>query len=525
MRLRRSDSSRAIDNEIRNYRIATPSCAKSSGSSGTDECADATGEIDERIKRLRNVDVMFVMDATQSMDPYFPAARKALEQFVSQLQQSQDTGVTVRVAVHIYGDYKGNEADPKSIDYLAVIPFLELARLKDEFGRLDSLTMFSDTHTDKPEASFAALIRAASSTSWGRNSGVRYIVHIGDHGNRDQGKTSGTGTSSLTEKLAEEDVASQLLAKGIIYVPIPVLGTYDAANNSAFVDQARRLTKLMPSQSIEVRPTYRSDRPQEAEADRISAILAAMKDGVKISKEAREAVGKAIVCAQNPENPLCRDQGAGSGSGGWKGEVVVRELLARAGLSAEEVNRIYGRSQTVGTFYFKPLASDGSQLFKYYIAIEADPLRRLVRIGVELCETIDNSAGSRVLQRALSETLNVVIDSQNSLADIMASRLFIPAFHFNPLLLKPWGQLEDELRHLRGTPRMDPIKQGFCRSARLLGWVLEGKRVADVEGSMTWDANEKVWKARDRALRDYSWVHDGRTGVPLYYVPIEFLPR
>ena len=546
-------SPQAIDALIKNYRIATPSCAQVSTGPGvavTPSTANkdcyGTGDVGDRIANLRNIDVMFLIDATTSMDAYFPATRRALEKFIGGLTQGQEDGVTIRAAVHIYGDYTGDVADLRAINYTPLIPFLELPRLKIEFVRFDGLTMFSDKHNDKPEASFAALLRAAKSPSWSPNAAIRYLVHIGDHGSREVGKTSGTGTSTLVERYTAEDVATALKEQGIIYVGIPVEGgRYEAFHNEAFVRQAKRIAELNPRLAAPVRPTYEAGRRQETEEARVGVIATALQEGVKLSKEARKDIVASIECAQNPNNPKCvegRPKGSNEGEG-WMAQVIAG-LRERHGLTQDQINRIYGRSQTVGSFYFRPLTVDGKrQLFKYYIAIEVEPLRRLNRVVLELCQNIDTNFGMRYLNRVLTETLETTVDSHNdSVADIMSRRLFIPAFHFNPLLLKPFSEMEIEHNHMLGTEQINVLKRHFCKSSRLLGWALDGRRIRSYgeivkdqqqnvwkSGHMVWNEAEKAWKAgRDADLIEYSWTHgggDGSTSVPLFYIPVDFLPN
>jgi hypothetical protein len=112
--------------------------------------------------------------------------------------------------------------------------------------------------------------------------------------------------------------------------------------------------------------------------------------------------------------------------------------------------------------YFTSQTASGRPLFKFYIAVERERLNRLVRVSVELCQNVDQSNGARYLKRAAEEALDGVIGVQSSMADLMPQRLFIPAFHFNPLLLKPFTEMEEELRQKRGTPAIEPIKQRFA---------------------------------------------------------------
>jgi hypothetical protein len=516
---------RDIDRMIEHYYIATPACPEPApGARAADsECTSQdVDDIDERRRRLKNIDIMFLMDATQSMEPYFPAARQALEAFVGKLHEQQRTN-NIRAGITIYGDYTTDEPDTRELQYNTLLVFQELANLKSKFGLLNNVKMYSDRHNDRPEASFAALMKAGQSPYWGGNSGIRYLVHIGDHGNREKGRASGTN-SKLIEKFSEEDVVKELLPKGIIYVAIPVLGTFSAPDNGAFVRQAQRLRTLMPKQSADVRPTYSPGQPVESQETRVSAILRALEEGVGVSDEVIASIDRSITCAQNPQNPICAIPRRETG--GWQAE-VVRGLEINSGLTPEQIRRVYGQDVTVGTFYFKPHTTDGSkQLFNFYLSLEETPLGRLTRVVGDLCKEIDKSDGARQLLRAIESALDVTIDNRNdSLADLVAKRLFVPAYHLNPLLLKPWDDMENVVRHAMNTPRMDAMKRDFCKSATLLAWAKDGLRLDPAGRGMTWQAAEKVWKpVDDRDLKPYSWKQGGGTSVPLFYIPLEFLP-
>lgn len=523
----------SIDRLIKNYRIATPSCSRSKD--GSEDCSDATGEAGARIDKLKNVDVMFVVDATKSMEPYFPATRAAIEQVVRKLNDNPKNA-DLRIAVVTYGDYETNVADPQKLDFFPVMSFLPLKVAVNSLSRLNDVTIFEDKlHKDKPEASFAALVRAAGYTGWSAQAPTKIVVHIGDHGNRLKGQTSGQG-STLVEKLDEADVVAALKAKGLIYVAVPVLGTYDPTNNAAFARQAQAISRGLGG--APVTPTYDPNAPAERDNAKATDVIAtAISTGIDIATGSQREVRDRVACAQNPNSPGCQQQQQNSGGRGWMGE-VIDGVLERSGLSRAELDRIYGRSQTVGNFYFKPLTSAGGQMFKFYISIELDPLKQLVSVSQALCANIRDSRAHVSLKAAIDTTLNATLDNTTGVADLLASRLFIPAFHLNPLLLKTWGGpdgMEDTLRHAQGKPQMDTYERSFCKSAKLLTWVLEGKTIADPDtgriapDSLSWDDANRTWKpVNDRLLRSYNWFNSGGagiSGVPLYYVPIEFLPQ
>jgi len=299
---------RNLDSKIEHYRVAMPGRACTPGSAGaTQDCKSAIDHgsaryaIDQQLREFATIDVMFLIDATTSMDPYFPAARQGVQKFVREMNTD---GLTIRVGAAIYGDYETDVPDTKAMQYATIVSLTQPS--SPDFGRLGTVTLYIDKHADNPEASFAAIIRTANNPYWNPNAGVRYIVHIGDHGNRVAGKTSGTGKSTLLEKYTESHVVEALKKNRIVYVPIAVRGTYRAENNQAFVAQANEIHRLAPSFAAPMTMTYRETQTaEERPEDRIEAVHKALVASVQIARSAVSDANRRIACAQDPTSGIC----------------------------------------------------------------------------------------------------------------------------------------------------------------------------------------------------------------------------
>jgi hypothetical protein len=504
------------------YRVAMPGAACDRGAAGSAQRCKTAGEhdeartdLDDRMRKLATVDIVFLIDATESMEPYFPAVREAINQFVREINTD---GMSIRVGVAIYGDYEGEVADFHQVQYAILVPMTDPK--SQDFRRLDQVPMFRDPHQDIPEGSFAALIRSARVINWNPNAGVRYLVHIGDHGSRQKGKTS--GYSTLVERYSETNVAEALKGRDIIYVPVAVQGTYLREHNEAFVAQAREIGRQMPGQAFPVRLTYppggyRNERPE----DRVSVVHKALAEGVQITRGVLSDIAHKIACAQSADSTQCTEADPTlTTEPSWMGE-IRRGLTERHGIPESLIQEIYKKSQTVASYYFKVVTADGRNVFNFWVAMDEVALDRLAFSTGALCENIDRTNGVVYLRVTLSDVFQIGSGDIASVAELFEKRLFIPAYLIHPLLTKPWDKIQDDLR-LKTPAEQLAIKKSFCRSSFLISEAKQGKRIG--EQDMKWNEQQKRWEDPFRKAVPYKWRYEGSGGVPLYYIPLEFLP-
>jgi hypothetical protein len=147
----------------------------------------------EKIKGLRNVNIVFVIDGTTSMQPYFTALSSALEDIISKIGVLAPLN-KLRFGATVYRDAaEGSrliENSPVSEDKKQLINFLRHVQAKDIYDK------------DKPEAVFYGL-KSALMSQFKSKDETNILILIGDAGNHAQ--TSKTKVDpNILSKLIEE---------------------------------------------------------------------------------------------------------------------------------------------------------------------------------------------------------------------------------------------------------------------------------------------------------------------------------
>lgn len=145
--------------------------------------AERRSNLAERLDKGELIDILFVIDSTESMERYFPHVVTAVKNF---LDGPQVDASRVRFSVTLYGDYRNESANSyNDIDFETVVPFGAPANGAEMQTLLRRKQPFADQMHDLPEAGFAALIRSIRASTWRPDAGWRLVVWIGDHPDRD----------------------------------------------------------------------------------------------------------------------------------------------------------------------------------------------------------------------------------------------------------------------------------------------------------------------------------------------------
>jgi len=128
-------------------------------------------------KQLRNMNVLFVVDGTQSMDPYIKSVSKSINNSIDILSEELNNGLvkSMKFGVGIYRD-KTEAKDGKMYEYM---PFTEDKKKLNDF--LSSVKAYSHTGDDEPEAVYQGLKRAMTNF---KEDQKNVLIWIGDAGNR-----------------------------------------------------------------------------------------------------------------------------------------------------------------------------------------------------------------------------------------------------------------------------------------------------------------------------------------------------
>jgi hypothetical protein len=130
---------------------------------------------------FRNVQILFVIDATKSMQPYFGAVQQAIRESKSGLPLNEQN--QYHFAAAVYRDYAdGNRT-------------AELVANFDDERALNSLSAVvaqsNPADHDLPEAVYEGIIRAVSRVKWNR-AFTKMLIVIGDHGNHPSAEDAAT---------------------------------------------------------------------------------------------------------------------------------------------------------------------------------------------------------------------------------------------------------------------------------------------------------------------------------------------
>lgn len=489
-------------------------------------------------EKSRNIDILFVVDGTASMDPYLKPIAGALSRFVGNSKfDKKRTGKSVHFALYTYGDYKGGtteDFDGKSdIDFEEAGPqqvekFQKLA-LNFEVNGLP----YGDLQEDLPEAAFKALI-AASQSPWRKEAGVRLIVHITDHGNREYLQTSDTCSSKFQETVSAGNVVTALKKAGIGYIPIAVLGAPGGGERRAcrqkFREQARRLVEALAPRSIPLETVYDIEREEENTGRQEEEIYKALERSVDISSVTLAKMAAEKACSLDKESEACI-VATKKANEGYEPILKFAQDLKES-FTEDEAKRIYsGRKQTVVQGYLRPFANASDpkspSTLGYWVAMGpgSHDVKQAAHTAQAICTAFTRDETRSDIARGLKDDLFLALhvtsgDPSASPAELLSKRMFIPMFHLSSVLSQPWDDIEGILNSKQpdDVGKVRDWSRSFCKKAYLLDLVSSDLR-AFSEPELQKGGG---FSAKD--VRSFSWVFNADQGLKLYYVPIEYLP-
>ena len=549
------DRSRQVDG----YQVVLPT--ENCNFAGAD-CLSAE-EFEERrreyqriVDSLNNIDILLLLDSTESMDRYFTPTAEAVGAFAEETLTGDTLAdaARIRVSAFVYGDYNSGKADIEDITFLNVMPWhqptknspelRDMSRFAANFARLAP----KDPERDKYEASLAAVIRAARDGGWRDEAGYRMIVHLADHGSRPLNRTSGEAGSALVERISVEDAVAALREGSILYVPISVVGRAGAeaaaakAARAAFIEQGGAIqdaSGIRPS----VARSYTSVEASETDEERQAAVLEALDEIWTFNALTRNTVLVRERCAVNPGHPTCPILAPPTGDG-TSGARVVAFLDETMGLTREQIENIYSRRDNVVKVWLKPLAegSEGGEVeaLSYWVAIDNKRFEDMWRGFDALCSLIEPSDQGRDISARIVDGFGPIIgelanegDREFYRGSPLSKTLSLPFIERSKYLSYTPAEIEsiidsnqpDEMRELRGT---------FCRTSFLFENV-----VGDVRLTVTQNGRERaptldeleldrngfvIGTGEARIENDYKWLVKIDRGEGIVFVPFEYFP-
>jgi hypothetical protein len=544
---------RAASNIVRYYKIATPgrACRKDNPA----DCLSAR-QIDAKRQQVTTVtkaaakaDILILIDATESMDPFLPSTVRTINKFVT-MAENEDVRklVDLRFAISSYGDYQGEEASVDKVDYQEIVPFF-----KPVPGMLGSASMlqtlmnhpksliFRDVHKDRLEAPFAAAIRALKTAKWRPQAEVplRFIIHVGDAGSRVQGETSATSMkiimpqsleagrlpqSSIREIYREEDVVSALKGKGVIYVPLAIkqgstLAPTPTLWNLAFEKQMNRILELLGMEAAVKRSeeAYASDPPEILDKTIADAVL-----------KIWTAVQVLLRCQQDSLKSFCSEPKSAETIKSPEVVALVNRMGSiAAGLNNQEIENIYSRDQSIVTMYSPARSVDGQEMFSHWVALERKEFMMIRDLLKTLCASMSQRDARGPVNEALLKFAEAYSNEDLSgltVREILGKRLGIPNLERTDLSGRSREEIDDAYRAWESGDKetWENWHERACK-AMYFTQMMQDDRSVDYN-EISCELDKGTCYASDASIRKFRWNVEVSFDSPTYYVPLDVLP-
>lgn len=540
--------------KIEYYHIATPglACRKDTG-----DCILAR-QIDAERQKMVNaekaamkIDVLILIDATESMDPYLPITVKTIDQFLKRAADVRGE-YDLRFAISLYGDYQSQEANYEKVDYRPIVPFFKPGPGSQASSAMRQLVqnpkslLFKDVHRDKLEAPFAAVIRAAKKTHWRPASEVplRFIVHIGDAGNRDRGLTSASTQrnrypgavenqyapqSTIVEKYDGRDVVKVLRESDIIYVPVVVEGGSSKSPdpslwNKIFIDQANDILKLLgvdaPAKATVV--TYAADpreRIETAVTEEIVRILGNVKNGLEYQKCLPGAMSEKCVNLRASEEVYKSPEIV---------RLVDRVTSSTTGLTPEQIRNIYSRDQSILPMFVPARWSGDKEMFTHWVALERKEFKLLRDLLQSLCNNMSQQDGRNPVVRALHDLAERYSNEEFrglTVGEILGKRLGIPSLERTDFSGRSGDEIEDAFRAWQSKGNRTTWERWHLRAckANYFTQLMEDNKKID-PAQIKCNLESHSCSAPDTGQKKFRWSVQVSQASPVYYVPLDVLP-
>jgi uncharacterized protein YjbI with pentapeptide repeats len=483
---------------------------------------DEVARLGQAVRAISNIDVMFVVAATESMGPYLQSIVQALRRQVEKATASRQW--SFRYSVVVYGDY--NRTREGGLDYYA-LPFSSDLSGLDPLQRIGT---YQDENRDFPEAPFAALERAASHAAWRVEAANRLIIWIGDHGNRDVGKHR-TAVGELIETKTAQSVVDAIKERDarlrentratgagtkthFLAIQLRTGTSTPASEQSSLkfrqdAEAIRRGLGETTFSTIQAAVNRSSDRDQSALVNSISSQIDLIFNAVA---EARQVAGA-----------------LGGDSTGISGNLAPpallgREFLSQLGFSPEQLREVGRRIQIVRNgFVFQ---SARNPEYRYWLGLRQPEFSDVLEKTRQLCENLRysdrvNAVESSILALVRAVTLSEIRPNE-TVRDFYTRVFSVPVNTISPMLGE--GTPADFVRTWRGLShtQQEQAVAGVCKKAHLLQYAAEGQVVEEVD--LVFEDNAVKLRSGATA-RDFDWrwfSPEART--VWFFIPLEFLP-
>jgi hypothetical protein len=479
------------------------------------------GKVGDTLNRSRDIDVLFVVDATESMDKYFRPTAEAVKNLAEQMTGAERR---IRFEAVVYGDYKTEVGIPANVQFERVAPFGAVNNI----NALQALVVqkqFSDPHLDKPEAPFAALVRAIDEARWRDGGGLRWVVWVGDHGNRGKGrhKTSLPGKGYVDETMTRDDVVAALRRKNISQLfALQVRGSGVAAgpemeSYNAFWNDAEFMLQGAFGAQVNV-AEYRL-KVEDLSTNLFDARL--LREN--LDRQFRKILEHQQGIEQRVENLMTgRDPQATL-------TLPVAEFserfLRERGLT-DDVLRKLGQTIVGGEVGWIRQDEDEARAdFDYWIATTPRGFRLLSQGMIDLCDALKTPDFKDEYTQVLFSLLQVLTGDQprsdETIADFLERKWSVPKRRLTPVLDRPMDRFLVDLWENKSAH--DAFRTQICIRKTQLDYAERRQKVSPADLVYDRVTTEYVLKPGAKST-PYAWSWAVSAGIEYYFIPLSMLP-
>ncbi|WP_299612515.1 vWA domain-containing protein [uncultured Tateyamaria sp.] len=487
------------------------------------------------------VDVLFVLDNSESMGPYRTAVINGIADVANLPAADRDA---MRIAVSMFGDVFNSsdahtqwatlrgEADPLWADRMlgnvrfqywlsdlsASGEYPTASFLQQRFGGT-----YDDPQDDRPESGLAALDLAMRTANWSEES-VRIVVYIGD----DQSRP----IPGLNFDESQLQVATTLKSLNAVLLAINVAGT-DPRDNEVWgnqVDAIRSVADDLPGRG----GVY--DRVFVAHDGQLAVTLEERKLQEKRSAQlAREAVtegvGALFVAREFIEGPIDLERLCEIALANNVSCNVAKSLLeSLVGDDLTAIEALEARTDLLKDGFY-PI-KDGA----LFVALSQQELNGLRNAISSACVGMQRPSGLRrdledmseeITQAFLGETRGSKSDSNDeTLPDFFARMTNLPAEYFGIFGERTLDDFIDFVQLTEDDPdQFRPIQRELCISSALMTRVLEGSWVTRDALETRFDEDFQAFDVvENRELKTFDWRWGVGGGLQIVYLPQDFFP-
>ncbi|MBZ0217598.1 MAG: VWA domain-containing protein [Fimbriimonadaceae bacterium] len=487
------------------------------------------------------VDVLFVLDNSESMGPYRAAVINGIADVANLPAADRDA---MRIAVSMFGDVFDSSdahtqwatsrggADPLWADRMlgnvrfqywlsdlgALGEYPTASFLQQRFGGT-----YDDPQDDRPESGLAALDLAMRTASWSEES-VRIVVYIGDDQSR--------AIAGLDLDESKLQVATTLKSLNAVLLAINVAGT-DPRDNEVWGDQVdaiRSVADDLPGRggvydrvfvahdgqlavTLEERALQEERSAQQARE--------AVTEGVGALFVAREFIGGPIDLERLCEIALANNVSCN----------VAKSLLeSLVGDDLTAIEALEARTDLLKDGFY-PI-KDGA----LFVALSQQELNGLRNAISSACVGMQRPSGLRrdledmseeITQAFLGETRGSTSDvNDETLPDFFARMTNLPADYFGIFGDRSLDDFIDFVQFAEDDPdQFRPIQRELCISSALMTRVLEGSWVTRDALDARFDEDFQAFDVvENRELKKFDWRWGVGGGLQIVYLPQDLFP-